>query len=150
MFSLQNNNHMDIADVHRVINNDQDSTIHVLSWNINGLGSKMTDLDLVAFIRNYDMIFFYRNNESERFILAIPGCKFHHVSRKHKHKNGCRASGGIGILISNKYADLSRIDHTLDHTYGYLVWLTGQLQTVVKKTLKLVGHIYHQKTDMSV
>ena len=32
----------------------------------------------------------------------------------------CRASGGIGILISNKYANLTRIDHT----YDYLVWLT--------------------------
>ena len=46
--------------------------------------------------------------------------KFHHVNRKHKHKNACRASGGIGILISNKYANLTRIDHT----YDYLVWLT--------------------------
>ena len=39
-------------------------------------------------------------------------------SRKLKHRNACRASGGIGILISNKYANLTRIDHT------YLVWLT--------------------------
>ena len=74
MFSLQNNNHMDIADVHRVINNDQDSTIHVLSWNIIGLGSKMTDLDLVAFIRNYDMIFFIetmKGNDSHWQYLVI-------------------------------------------------------------------------------
>ena len=54
------------------------------------------------------------------FRLAIPDNKFHHVSRKLKHKNACRAFGGIGKLISNKYANLTRIDHT----YDYLVWLT--------------------------
>ena len=45
-------------NVNRVINNDQDSKIRVLSWNINGLGNKMTDPDLFTFIRNYDIIFF--------------------------------------------------------------------------------------------
>ena len=80
----------------------------------------MTDPDLVAFIRNYDIIFFIETMKGSDFTLAIPGYKFHHVNRKHKHKNACRASGGIGILISNKYANLTRIDHT----YDYLVWLT--------------------------
>ena len=63
------------------------------------------------------------------FTLANPGYKFHHVSRKHKHKNACRASGGIGILISNKYANLTRIDHT----YDYLVWLTLATDCCQKK-----------------
>ena len=80
----------------------------------------MTDPDLVAFIRNYDIIFFIETMKGNDFTLAIPAYKFHHVNRKHKHKNACRASGGIGILISNKYANLTRIDHT----YDYLVWLT--------------------------
>ena len=120
MFSHQNNHHTDIADVNRVINNDQDRNIRVLSWNINGLRNKKTDLDLVAFIRNYDIIFFIEIMKGNDFTLAIPGYKFHHVSRKHKHKNACRASGGIGILISNKYENLTGIDHT----YNYLVWLT--------------------------
>ena len=43
--------------------NDQVSEIRVLSWNINGLGNKMADPDLLAFIREYDIIFFNRNNE---------------------------------------------------------------------------------------
>ena len=99
VFSHQNYHHTDIADVNRVINNDQDRNIRILSWNINGLGNKMTDPDLVAFIRNYDIIFFVETMKGNDFTLAIPGYKFHHVSRKHKHKNACRASGGIGILI---------------------------------------------------
>ena len=98
----QNNHHTAIVDVNRVINNDQDRNISVLSWNINGLGNKMTLLDLVAFIRNYDIIFVIETMKGNDFKLAIPGYKLHHVSRKHKHKNTCRASGGIGILISNK------------------------------------------------
>ena len=57
------------------------------------------------------------------FTLAIPGYKYHHMSKKHKHKNACIASGGIGILISNKYANLTSIDHTYDY-FMYLVWLT--------------------------
>ena len=43
--------------------NDQVGEIRVLSWNINGLGNKMADPDLLAFIREYDIIFFNRNNE---------------------------------------------------------------------------------------
>ena len=106
--------------MNRVINNDQVSKIRVLSWNINGLGNNMTDPDLFTFIRNYDIIFFIETMKGNDFTLAIPGYKFHHVSRKLKHKNACKASAGIGILISNKYANLTRIDHT----YDYLVWLT--------------------------
>ena len=106
--------------MNRVINNDQVSKIRVLSWNINGLGNKMTDPDLFTFISNYDIIFFIETMKGNDFTLAIPGYKFHHVSRKLKHKNACRASGGIGILISNKHADLTRINYT----YDYLVWLT--------------------------
>ena len=102
----------------------------------------MTDPDLVAYIQNYDIIFFIETMKGDDFTLAIPGYTFHHVSRKHKHKNACRASGGIGILISNKYANSTRVDHT----YDYFVWLT-----VVGKTIKLAVPIYHQKThDMSM
>ena len=56
-FSIKNNRHSDITDVNRVINNDQVSKIRVLSWNINGLGNKMTNHELSTFIRNYDIIF---------------------------------------------------------------------------------------------
>ena len=128
-FSHKNNHHSDITDVNRVINNDQVSKIRVLSWNINGLGNKMTDPDLFTFIRNYDIIFFIETMKGNDFTLSIPGYKFHHVSRKLKHKNACRASGGIGILISNKYANLTRIDHT----YDYLVWLTLATDCCQKK-----------------
>ena len=120
-----------MADVNRVINNDQNRNIRVLSWNINGLGNKMTDPDLVAFIRNYDIIFFIETMKGNDFTLAIPGYRFHHVGGKHKHKNVCRASGGIGILISNDYANLTRIGHT----YDYLVCLTLATDCCQKKTL---------------
>ena len=44
----------------------------------------MTDADLVAFIRNYDIIFFIETMKGNDFPLAIPGYKFRHVNRKHK------------------------------------------------------------------
>ena len=135
-------------NVNRVINNDQDSKIRVLSWNINGLGNKMTDPDLFTFIRNYDITFFIETMKGNYFTLAIPGYKFHNVSRKLKHKNACRASAGIGILISNKYANSTRIDHT----YDYLVWLTLATDCC-QKNIKIgcTYCIYHQKTQhMSV
>ena len=40
----------------------------------------MTDPDLVAFIRNYDIIFFIETMKGNDFTLAIPGYKFHHVN----------------------------------------------------------------------
>ena len=42
------------------------------------------------------------------------------MSRKFKHKNCSRASGGIGILVANKFEKNTRIESTYDH----LVWLT--------------------------
>ena len=39
------------------ITNDQVDDKRVLSWNINGLGNKMADPDLLTFIREYDIIF---------------------------------------------------------------------------------------------
>ena len=111
--------------MNRVINNDQDSKIRVLSSNIN----KITDPDLFTFIRNYDIRFFMETMKGNDFTLAIPGYKFHNVRRKLKHKNACRASGGIGILISNDYANLTRIDHT----YDYLVWLPSATDCCQKK-----------------
>ena len=67
--------------MNRVVNNDQDSKIRVLSWNINGLGDKMTDPDLFIFICNYDIIFFIETMKGNDFTLAIPGYKFHRISR---------------------------------------------------------------------
>ena len=45
----------------------------------------MTDPDLFTFIRNYDIIFLIETMKENDFTLAIPGSKFHHVSRKLKH-----------------------------------------------------------------
>ena len=132
MFSHKNNHHSDITDVNRVINNDQDSKKRVVSWDINGLHNKMTDPVLFTFIRNYDIKKFIETMKGNDFTLVIPGYKFHHVSRKLKHKNACGTSGGIGILILNKNANLTRIDHT----YEYLVWLTLATDCCQKKTLK--------------
>ena len=57
VYSHQNNHHTDIADVNILLLMIR--TVIYASWNINGLGNKMTDSDLVnvAFIRNYDIIF---------------------------------------------------------------------------------------------
>ena len=77
--------------------------IRVLSWNINGSGNKMADPDLLAFIREYDIIFLTETMTRNDYTLLLPGYQFHHVSRKSKHKNASRASGGIGILVANKF-----------------------------------------------
>ena len=100
--------------------NDQVGEIRVLSWNINGLGNKMADPDLLAFIREYDIIFLTETMKSYDYTLVLPGYQFHHVSRIFEHKNASRASGGIGILVANKFEKNTRIDWTYDH----LVWLT--------------------------
>ena len=99
--------------------NDQVGEIRVLSWNINGLGNKLADPDLLAFIREYDIIFLTETMKSNDYRLVLPGYQFHHVSRTFKHKNASRASGGIGILVANKFEKHTRIDSTYDH----LEWL---------------------------
>ena len=81
--------------------NDQVGEIRVLSWNINGLGNKMADPDLLAFIREYDIIFLTETMKSNDYTLVLSGYQFHHVimSRTFKNKSASRASGGIGIQI---------------------------------------------------
>ena len=74
--------------------------ILVLSWNINDSGNKMTDPYVVAFIHKHDIILFIETIQGKDFTLAIPGYKFHHVSRSIKMP--LRAPGGIGILTSNQ------------------------------------------------
>ena len=81
--------------------NDQVSEIRILSWNINGLGNKLADPDILAFICEYDIIFLTETMKSNDYTLVLPGYLFHHVNRTFKHKNASRASGGIVILISS-------------------------------------------------
>ena len=115
-----NHHNKDISNVNTEVINDQVGEIRVLSWDINGLGNKMADPDLLAFIREYDIIFLTETMKSNDYTLLLPGYQFHHVSRKFKHKNASRASGGIRILLANKFEKHTRIDSTYDH----LVWLT--------------------------
>ena len=95
-------------NVNTEVINDQVGEIRVLPWNINGLGNKMADPDLLAFIREYDIIFLPETMKSNDHTLVLPGYQFHHVSRT--FKNASRASGGIEILVANKFEKHTRID----------------------------------------
>ena len=70
----------------------------------------MADPDLLTFIREYDMIFLTETMKGNDYTLVLPGYQFHHVIRTFKHKNASRASGGIGILVANKFDKHTRID----------------------------------------
>ena len=126
--------------------NDQVGEIRVLSWNVNGLGNKMADPDLLAFIRDYDIIFLTETMKSNDYTLVLPGYQFHHVimSRTFKHKNASRASGGIGILVANKFEKHTRIDSTYDH----LVWLAITTEDY-KKNIK-IGCAYMPSENLLV
>ena len=87
--------------------NDQVGEIRIVSWNINGLGNKLTDPDLLPFIREYDIIFSTETIKGNDYSLVLSGYQFHHVSRTFKHKNASRASG---ILVANKFDKHTRID----------------------------------------
>ena len=44
------------------------------------------------------------------YTLVLPVYQFDYVSRTFKHKTISRASGGIGILVANKFKKHTRID----------------------------------------
>ena len=79
--------------------NDQVGEIRVLSWNINGLGNKMADPDLLAFIREYDIIFLTETMKSNDHTLVLPGYQFHHVSRTFKNKNVYNTNTNVLCLL---------------------------------------------------
>ena len=102
----------------------------------------MADPDFLEFIREYDIIFVTETMKGNDYTLVLSGYQFYYVSRSFKHKNASRASGGIGILVANKYKKHTRIDSTYDH----LVWIIVTTEYYQKKILKSAVPIYHQKT----
>ena len=61
--------------------NDQVSEIRVLSLNINGLGNKMENPDLLAFIREYDIRFLTKTMKSNDYTYVLTEYQFHHENR---------------------------------------------------------------------
>ena len=76
--------------------------IRVMSWDINGLGSKMAVPGLLAFIREYDIIFLIETKKSNDYTLVLPGYQCYHVSRKFKHKIASRASASVTTEYNQK------------------------------------------------
>ena len=126
--------------------NDQVGEIRVMSWNINGLGNKMADPNLLAFIREYDITFLTETIKSNDYTLLLPGYQFHHVSRTFKHKNASRASGGIGILVANKFEKHTRIDSTYDN----LVWLNVTTEYYQKNIKIGCAYIAPENSDVGL
>ena len=50
--------------------NYQGGEIRVLPWNINGLGNKMADPDLLEFIREYAIIFLTETMKGNDYTLV--------------------------------------------------------------------------------
>ena len=101
----------------------------------------MADPDLLEFIREYDIIFLTETMKGNDYTLVLPGYQVYHVSRSFKHKNASRASGGIGILVANKFEK-----HTGIYTLPMIIWYHLLLQNTIRKILKSAVPIYHQKT----
>ena len=124
--------------------NDQVGEIRVMSWDINGLGNKMADPNLLA--REYDITFLAETIKSNDCTLILPGYQFHHVSRTFKHKNASRASGGIEILVANKFEKHTRIDSTYDN----LVWLNVTTEYYQKNIKIGCDYIAPENSDVGL
>ena len=81
--------------------------IKLCSWNVYGLHeNKLCDDILGAFLKLHDMIFVTETWASDEDSFNLDGYAYHDFSRKVKHTNAKRNSGGIGIFIRKDLMDV--------------------------------------------
>ena len=97
----------------------QGTNLKLVSWNIRGLGDKLMDPDVQTYLFQNHIVIIYETMKYDDYFINIPGYTFHHYARRNTNPRAHRASGGIGIFISNKIKD----GITIFTTNEVIVWI---------------------------
>ena len=94
--------------------------IRIVTWNINGLGDKLGDIDVQNLIKSYEIIVLLETMKGATFVANYPGYCCWHFARVARHKNAKRNSGGFLVMLKEKLAKLSHVSKKSDD----VVWVT--------------------------
>ena len=83
-----------------IINKKPAGQLSVLTWNVHGLGEKLTFPHIQTLLSKYDIIILSEIWKNAGFKPDLADFKYVQITRSHKHPNARRQSGGIGISIS--------------------------------------------------
>ena len=119
--------------------------ISILSWNINGIGDKLGEIDIHNFLKEHDVIVLLETMKGKLYNVYIPGYVTCHFARPLRHK--IRKEGGFLVLIKQKLKECA----TVSQTNEYVVWLIFS----GKSALSHVGFVHippnystaHKSTD---
>ena len=102
-----------------IINKKPAGQLSVMTWNIHGLGEKLTLPHIQNLLSKYDIIILSEIWKNAGFKPDFAGFKYVQITRSHKHPNARRQSGGIGILISKAIQKGVNIKRVMD----FFVWI---------------------------
>ena len=103
----------------------QDSANHKLSimtWNIQGIGSKLSLNSVQTLFSKYDIIFLIETMKLDSFDPNLKDYQYYHCQRSYKHPKARRPSGGIAVLINKSISPHIKIEKMTE----YVIWLRVQ------------------------
>ena len=74
--------------------------IRIVTWNINGLGDKLGDVQNL--IKSYDIIVLLETMKGATFVANYPVYCCWHFVRAARHQNARRNSGGFLVMVKEK------------------------------------------------
>ena len=94
--------------------------IRITSWNINGLGDKLVDVDVENFINSFDIVVLLETMKDDNFYVDYPGICCWRFARVARHKNAKRSSGGFLVMIRENLSKSVQVSQNSD----YAIWVT--------------------------
>ena len=100
--------------------NDIDFNLNILSWNIQGIGSKFELDSMRQLFSQYEIIFLFETMKLDTYKPSLSGYQYFHCQRKYQHPRARRPSGGIAVLIKDCAKHIVKIEKLNEH----VVWLS--------------------------
>ena len=108
-------------------------------WNINGLGDKLKEYDVIHLIKSHDIIGIVETKKGDSTKFNLPGYTAYHFSRPYKHKKAKRFDGGILILISKNLSEITVEKH---QSCEAVAWVTIKFRDNSKDKQLSIGFVY--------
>ena len=93
--------------------------LKIISWNIQGIGSKLELESIQKLLSEYDVIFLFETMKLDIYEPSFPNYQYFHCQRKYQHPRARRPSGGKAVLIRNSISHLVKIEKANE----YVIWL---------------------------
>ena len=104
-------------------NNDinSDTNLNIMTWNIQGLGAKLSDCDFMTYINKFDIVVFLETMKLDTYKPTLHNYSYKHYQRKFQHPRARKPAGGIGVLINTLLSENGTV--TVVKNSDFAVWL---------------------------